>query len=97
MAIQPTDPIKAMTNAQCAQLRDEIVALLALTGIADPTVRRTKKILNAGIDYLLELKDQADQKILIDQNNTARLQRDISLSAIDQRRIARKSKDYGDD
>lgn len=97
MAIQPTDSIKSMTNAQCAQLRDEIVVLLEVAGITNPTVRNVRKRINAGIDYLAELKDQRDQKDLIDQNNAAREQRDLSLSEINQRRLSRKSVDYGAD
>ena len=97
MAIQPTDPIKSMTNAQCAQLRDDIVAILEAAGIADPTVRNVRKRLRAGIDYLAELKDQKDQDDLIKQNNDARLQRDLSLSQIEQRRLDRKAIVYGAD
>ena len=97
MAIQPTDSIKAMTNAQCAQLRDDIVAILEAAGITNPTVRNVKKRLIAGIDYLEELKDQKDKANLIKQNNDARLQRDLSLSQIEQRRLSRKSLDYGED
>lgn len=97
MAISPTDPIGALTNAQCAQLRDELLALLQAAGLAAPTVRQTKRRLRMGIDMAEDLADARAEAAQVEANNLARQAQDLLLEPIRQRRAARAGADYGAD
>ncbi len=95
MAINPTDPLTTLTNAQCAQLRDDLVALLVASGIAAPTVRNLKRRVRIGIDVM---EDKADEQLERDATERANIQRqaeDAELRPIRERRHARRQIDYG--
>lgn len=69
MAIQPTDILAALTNAQCAQLRDDLVALLVASGIAAPTVRNLKRRVRIGIDYMEDKRDEQAERDATEADN----------------------------
>lgn len=97
MAISPTDPIGALTNAQCAQLRDELLALLQAAGLAAPTVRQTKRRLRMGIDVADDLADARAEAQQVELQNIARRAEMEALEPIRRRRQARAGADYGAD
>ncbi len=95
MAIQPTDILTTLTNAQCAQLRDDLVALLVASGIAAPTVRNLKRRLRIGIDYMEDKRDEQAERDATEADNLARRARDDVMRPIRERRAARQQTDYG--
>lgn len=97
MAIQPTDTLPTLTNAQCAQLRDDLVALLVASGVAEPTVRNLKRRLRIGIDYMEDRKDERAERDLVDADNLKRQAHEASMRPIRERRAARQQTDYGSD
>ena len=97
MAIQPTDILTTLTNAQCAQLRDDLVALLMASGIAVPTVRNLKRRTRIGIDYMEDRKDEQAERDLVDADNLKRQTHEASMRPIRERRAARQQTDYGPD
>lgn len=97
MAIQPTDLIETLTNAQCAQLRDELLALLRAAGLAAPTVRQTKRRLRMGIDMADDLADARAEAAAVEADNLRRQAHDQEMQPIRQRRAARAGADYGAD
>jgi len=97
MAIQPTDALATLTNAQCAQLRDDLVALLAASGIAVPTVRNLKRRVRIGIDYMEDRRDEAAERDAAERANIQRQTEDAELRPIRERRDARRQIDYGAD
>lgn len=97
MAIQPTDTLPTLTNAQCAQLRDDLVALLVASGVAEPTVRNLKRRLRIGIDYMENRKDEQAERDLVDADNLKRQAHEASMRPIRERRAARQQTDYGSD
>lgn len=97
MAISPTDKISALTNAQCGLLRTELLELMQAAGLADPTVRQTKRRLRMGIDAADDLADARAEAAAIERNNAARQAQDLELQPIRLRRQARAGVDYGED
>jgi len=99
MAISPTDPIETLTNAQCALLRDELLALLRAAGLAAPTVRQTKRRLRMGIDMADDLADARAEAEQVELQNIARRAEMEALEPIRRRRQARAGAgaDYGAD
>lgn len=97
MAISPTDPIETLTNAQCALLRDELLALLQAAGLAAPTVRQTRRRLRMGIDRMEDEKDEAAERALADADNRRRQAHEAAMQPLRQRRAARQQTDYGAD
>lgn len=97
MAISPTDILTTLTNAQCAQLRDDLVALLVASGIATPTVRNLKRRVRIGIDVMEDRKDEQIERDLVDADNLKRQAHEESLRPIRERRAARQKTDYGAD
>lgn len=97
MAISPTDPLGTLTNAQCAQLRDDLVALLVASGIAAPTVRNLKRRVRIGIDYIEDKADEQAERDVTERANTQRQAEDAELRPIRERRAARQQTDYGAD
>jgi hypothetical protein len=95
MAISPTDTLETLTNAQCAQLRDDLVALLVASGIAAPTVRNLKRRVRIGIDFMADRADEQAERNAIERNNAQRQAEDAELRPIRQRREARQQTDYG--
>jgi len=95
MAISPTDTLTTLTNAQCAQLRDDLVALLVASGIAAPTVRNLKRRVRIGIDYMEDRKDEQAERDAIDADNLKRQAHEAIMRPIRQRRDARRQIDYG--
>jgi len=95
MAISPTDPLGTLTNAQCAQLRDDLVALLVASGIAAPTVRNLKRRVRIGIDYIEDKADEQAERDVTERANTQRQAEDAELRPIRERRDARRQIDYG--
>ena len=95
MAIQPTDPLATLTNAQCAQLRDDLAALLVASGIAEPTVRNLKRRVRIGIDVTEDIKDQQAERAAVEADNLARQATDAIMRPIRERRAARQQADYG--
>ena len=95
MAIQPTDPLATLTNAQCAQLRDDLAALLAASGIAEPTVRNLKRRVRIGIDYMADKADERAERDLVEADNLQRQATDATMRPIRERRDARRQADYG--
>jgi hypothetical protein len=97
MAINPTDALTALTNAQCAQLRDDLVALLVASGIAEPTVRNLRRRVRIGIDYMEDKKDEQAERNAVEIDNLARQAHDAVMRPIRERRAARQQTDYGPD
>lgn len=95
MAINPTDPLTTLTNAQCAQLRDDLVALLVASGIAEPTVRNLKRRVRLGIDVMADRADEQAERDAIERANIQRQAEDAELRPIRERRAARQRTDYG--
>ena len=95
MAISPTDTLTTLTNAQCAQLRDDLVALLVASGVAVPTVRNLKRRVRIGIDYMADRADEQAERDAIERNNIQRQAEDAKLRPIRERRAARQQTDYG--
>lgn len=97
MAISPTDILTTLTNAKCAELRDDLVALLVASGIATPTVRNLKRRVRIGIDVMEDRKDEQIERNLVDADNLKRQAHEESLRPIRERRAARQQTDYGAD
>jgi hypothetical protein len=97
MAIQPTDILATLTNAQCAQLRDDLVALLVASGIPDPTVRNLKRRVRIGIDVMEDKRDEQAERDATEADNLARRAHDDVMRPIRERRAARQETDYGPD
>lgn len=97
MAISPTDTLTSLTNAQCAQLRDDLVALLVASGIAAPTVRNLKRRVRIGIDYMEDKADERAERDATEADNLARRAHDDIMRPIRERRDARRQIDYGPD
>lgn len=97
MAISPTDTLTTLTNAQCAQLRDDLVALLVASGISAPTVRNLKRRVRIGIDYMEDRKDEQAERDAVEVDNLARRAHDDIMRPIRERRAARQQTDYGAD
>ena len=97
MAISPTDILTTLTNAKCAELRDDLVALLVASGIATPTVRNLKRRVRIGIDVMEDRKDEQIERDLVDADNLKRQAHEESLRPIRERRAARQKTDYGAD
>jgi hypothetical protein len=97
MSISPTDKISGLTNAQAGLLRDELLALLQAAGMADPTVRQTKRRLRMGIDLADDQADARTEAAAVDADNLRRQAHDRTLEPIRRRRQARASTDYGED
>ena len=97
MAIQPTDLLTALTNAQCATLRDDLVELLVTSGLSDPTVRNLKRRVKIGIDYVKDKKDEKAEKDQIEVNNLALQAHEAIMRPIRERRALRQQIDYGAD
>ncbi len=97
MAISPTDPLATLSNAQCAQLRDDLAALLGASGIAAPTVRNLKRRVRIGIDFMADRADEQAERDAIERNNIQRQAEDAELRPIRERRAARQQMDYGPD
>ena len=97
MPIQPTDLLKSLTNAKCAELRDDLVALIAASGIADPTVRQLKRRVRKGIDAFEMEKDTSELNSLVESANVTRQAEHEAMKAILIRREARSAADYGED
>lgn len=97
MAINPTDTLTTLTNAQCAQLRDDLVALLVASGIPAPTVRNLKRRVRIGIDYMEDRKDERAERDAVEIDNLARQAHDAVMRPIRERRAARQQIDYGPD
>lgn len=97
MAISPTDTLTTLTNAQCAQLRDDLVALLVASGIATPTVRNLKRRVRIGIDVTEDRKDEQAERDAVEADNLARSAHDGVIRPIRERRAARQLIDYGQD
>ena len=95
MAINPTDLLTTLTNAQCAQLRDDLVALLVASGIAEPTVRNLKRRVRLGIDVMADRADEQAERDAIERANIQRQAEDAELRPIRERRAARQRTDYG--
>lgn len=95
MAINPTDPLTTLTNAQCAQLRDELVALLVASGITAPTVRNLKRRVRIGIDVMEDKKDEQLERDAVDADNLKRQAHEAIMRPIRKRRDARRQTDYG--
>jgi len=95
MAINPTDPLTTLTNAQCAQLRDDLAALLVASGTAAPTVRQLKRRVRAGIDWHLDKADEQAERDATERANIQRQAEDAELRPIRARRAARQRTDYG--
>ena len=97
MAIQPTDTLNSLTNAQCGQLRDELVVLLIQSGIGEPTIRSLKRRLRIGIDNIEDKKDEQAEHAVIETGNQQRRIEAEAMKLIRDRRITRRKIDYGDD
>ena len=97
MAISPTDTLTTLTNAQCAQLRDDLVSLLVASGISAPTVRNLKRRVRIGIDYMEDRKDERAERDAVEIDNLARQAHDAVMRPIRERRAARQQIDYGPD
>lgn len=95
MAISPTDTLTTLTNAQCAQLRDELVALLVASGITAPTVRNLKRRVRIGIDVMEDKKDERLERDAVDADNLKRQAHEAIMRPIRERRDARRQIDYG--
>lgn len=95
MAINPTDILTTLTNAKCAELRDDIVALLVASGIAAPTVRNLKRRVRIGIDYVEDKADEQRERDAVEADNLARQAHDAIMRPIRERRQARQQTDYG--
>lgn len=95
MAINPTDSLSTLTNAQCAQLRDDLVALLVASGIPAPTVRNLKRRVRIGIDYMEDKRDERTERDLVDADNLKRRAHDDAMRPLRERRAARQQTDYG--
>ena len=95
MAISPTDKLTTLTNAKCAELRDDLVALLVASGIAAPTVRNLKRRVRIGIDYIEDKKDEQAERDAVEVDNLARQAHDAVMRPIRERRAARQQTDYG--
>ena len=95
MAISPTDTLTTLTNAQCGQLRDDLVALLVASGLAAPTVRNLKRRVRIGIDYMEDRKDEKAERDATEVDNLARQAHDAAIRPIRERRAARQQTDYG--
>jgi hypothetical protein len=95
MAISPTDTLTTLTNAKCAELRDDLVALLAASGIPDPTVRNLKRRVRIGIDYMEDKRDEQAERAAVEVDNLARQAHDAVMRPIRERRAARQQTDYG--
>jgi len=95
MAISPTDTLTTLTNAQCAQLRDDLVALLVASGITAPTVRNLKRRVRIGIDVMEDKKDEQLERDAVDADNLKRQAHEAIMRPIRVRRDARRQTDYG--
>lgn len=95
MAISPTDILTTLTNAQCAQLRDDLVALLVASGISAPTVRNVKRRVRIGIDVTEDKRDEAAERDAAERANLQRQTEDAEIRPIRERRNARQQTDYG--
>lgn len=94
MALNETLQLSALTNAQCAALRDELVAL-----VGDVKVRRIKRCARAGDDLLtaraLERQERDAINAFDASIQAARAQLEPTLSPIRQRRQEIQNADYG--
>lgn len=97
MAINPGDKISALTNPQCGLLRTELLELMQAAGLADPTVRQTKRRLRMGIDAADDLADARAEAQQVELQNIARRAEMEALEPIRRRRQARAGADYGAD
>lgn len=97
MAISPTDVLSTLTNAQCGQLRDDLVALLVGAGIPEPTVRNVRRRLRMGIDVAADQKDAEDERVAVNTNNLVYVAHEAFMQPIRDRRAARQRVDYGPD
>ncbi len=95
MAINPTDVLTTLTNVQCGQLRDDLVALLVASGVAAPTVRNLKRRVRIGIDYMADKADEQAERDLVEADNLQRQVTDANLRPLRERRAARQQTDYG--
>ena len=95
MAINPTDTLTTLTNAQCAQLRDDLATLLVESGIPDPTVRNLRRRVRIGIDYVADKVDEQSERDATEADNLARRAHDDVMRSIRERRAARQRADYG--
>lgn len=97
MPIQPTDLLTSLTNTKCAELRDELVALIVASGIADPTVRQLKRRLRKGIDAFEGEKDSFELNSLVESANAVRQAQHEAQRIIILRQEARNATNYGKD
>ena len=97
MPIQATDPLDTLTNAQCAQLRDDLAALLVASGLPSPTVRNLKRRLTMGIDKAADRNDERAEREANAVENARRREHEDSIRAIRLARSARAATDYGVD
>ncbi len=95
MAINPTDRLAILTNAQCGQLVGDLVALLVASGIAEPTVRNLKRRVRIGIDVMEDKKDEQLERDAIDADNLKRQAHEAIMRPLRERRAARQQTDYG--
>ena len=95
MAINPTDDLTTLTNAQCGQLRDDLVALLVTSGVATPKVRNLKRRVRIGIDYIADRVDEQAERDIVETSNLNRQLELAALQPIRDRRGARRQIDYG--
>lgn len=95
MAINPTDILATLTNAKCAELRDDLVALLVASGVEAPTVRNIKRRVRIGIDYMEDRKDEKAERAQVEIDNLQRQATDAIMRPIRERRQARQQTDYG--
>ncbi len=94
MALNETLLLSALTNAQCAALRDELVAL-----VGDVKVRRIKRCANAGDDLLRARALDKQERDAVDAFDATiqaqRAQLEPILLPIRQQRQAIQNADYG--
>ncbi len=90
MALDPTLQLTALTNAQCAALRDELVALVG----AATTVRRIRRCAKAGDDLLTDRALAAQEATLAAASNAARQSERAALDPIRAQRDALRNADY---
>lgn len=94
MALNETLPLSALTNGQCAALRDELVAL-----VGDVKVRRIKRCARAGDDLLTARALDKQERDAVDAFDatiqTQRAQLEPVLAPIREQRKAIQNADYG--
>lgn len=90
MALDPTLQLSALTNAQCAALRDELVAIVGAT----TTVRRIRRCAKAGDDLFTDRALAAQEATLTAAADTARQSERAALDPIRAQRDALRNADY---